>query len=70
MGEVVSSTLDLTGGAELQLTGCPVSLSVLSHTHTHPSSARVPCAVPSPALMEKAQGLEGNGCVCFSLSPP
>lgn len=39
-------------------------------THTHPSSTRVPGAVPSPALMEKAQGLEGNGCVCFSLSPP
>lgn len=35
MGEAVSSALDLMCGAELLLTGCPVSLSELMCTHTH-----------------------------------
>lgn len=59
MEEAGSSALDLIHGAELLLTGCPVSLSELMHTHTHPSSPSVPGPVPSLALMEESQ--KGSG---------
>ena len=48
-------------GAELQLTGSPMSLSRL--LYAQPSLACVPGAVPSLALTGQRQGLESSGCV-------
>lgn len=64
MGPVVSSALEQTPGAELQLTGRPMFLSGLPHTQ--PSLACDPGAVPSLALTGQHQGLEGSGCVSVS----
>lgn len=61
MGPVVSSALEQTQGAKLQLTGSPMSLSGLPHTQ--PSLVCVPGAAPSLALTGQRQGLESSGCV-------